>query len=62
MKNSKNIKQAVFIIGFIALLVGAFGAIADKSLVNHFLPIHTGFMLIGTVLLHKEEEAPKPCN
>lgn len=61
MKNSKNIKQAVFTIGFLALLVGVFGAIADKSIMNHFLSIHTGFMLIGTVLLHKEEDA-KPCH
>jgi len=55
MKNSANIKQLVFIIGFIALLVGVFGAIADKSMMNYFLPIHTGFTLMGTAILNKEE-------
>lgn len=55
MKNSTNLKQVVFIIGFLALFIGVFGAIADKSMVNHILSIHSGVMLMGTVLLHKEE-------
>lgn len=55
MKNLENTKQIVFIIGFISLLVGVFGAIANKSLIESFFPIYTGFTLIGTVLWHKEE-------
>lgn len=55
MKNSRNIKQAVFVIGFIALLLGAFGAIADQSVIHYFLPIHAGFMFMGMAVLHKEE-------
>ncbi len=56
MKNLENIKQIVFIIGFIALLVGVFGAIANKDLMSYFFPIYTGLTLMGTALLHK---APK---
>ena len=55
MKKSENVKQIVFIIGFIALFVGVFGAIANKSLVAFFFPIYAGLTLIGTTLFHKEE-------
>ncbi|WP_350287138.1 hypothetical protein [uncultured Croceitalea sp.] len=56
MKNSENLKQVVFIIGFITLLIGVFGAIANKSLMAYFLPIYAGLTLLATVLLHKEEQ------
>ena len=55
MKNSENIKQVVFIIGFISLLVGAFLAISSQSLATNFFPIYIGLTLIGTAVLHKEE-------
>ncbi|MDT0607907.1 hypothetical protein [Croceitalea rosinachiae] len=57
MKNSENAKQVVFIIGFIALLIGVFGAIASQSLMAYFFPIYTGFILIGTALMHKEKSS-----
>ncbi|WP_394970267.1 hypothetical protein [uncultured Croceitalea sp.] len=55
MKNSNNIKQVVFIMGFIILLVSAFTAISAKSIVTNFFPIYTGLALIGMAISHKEE-------
>ncbi len=54
MKNFKNLKQAVFILGFIALLVGAFSSLAGAHPMASFFPVYTGLFLMGTVLLHKE--------
>ncbi|GMN10959.1 hypothetical protein MTsPCn9_27290 [Croceitalea sp. MTPC9] len=56
MKNSNNIKQVVFIIGFITLLAGVFTAISAKTIATNFFPIYTGLALIGTALSHKEGE------
>jgi hypothetical protein len=56
MKNSNNIKQVVFIIGFITLLVGAFTAISAKSIVTNFFPIYAGLALMGMAISHKEEK------
>ena len=55
MKNSNNIKQIVFIIGFITLLVGVFAAISAKTIATNFFPIYTGLVLIGVTISHKEE-------
>lgn len=55
MKNSENIKQVVFIIGSITLLVGTFLAISSKSLATNFFPIYIGLTLMGTAVMHKEE-------
>lgn len=55
MKNSNNSREVVFIIGFITLLVGAILAISSKSLATNFFPIYIGLTLIGTSVLHKEE-------
>lgn len=54
MKNFQNLKQAVFTIGFISLLLGAFTGLAGKGAMAAFFPIYTGLLLMGMVLSHKE--------
>ncbi len=56
MKNSNNIKQVVFIIGFLTLLVGLFNVISN-SLMTNFLPLYIGLALIGLSVSHKEEKS-----
>lgn len=56
MKNSNNIKQVVFIIGFITLLVYVFIAISAKTITTNFFPLYTGLALIGMVISHKESK------
>ncbi len=54
MKNFKNLKQTVFILGFLAVLVGTFASFAGVHPMGSFFPVYTGLFLMGTVVLHKE--------
>ncbi len=55
MKTIDNTKKAVLAIGGLAILTGLIGLINSTSLMEQFFPLYTGFTLVGTVLLHKEE-------
>ncbi len=59
MKNLNNTKKTVLAIGTLALLAGIVGLFDSESLMEQFLPLYSGFTLIGTVLLHKEKQTAK---
>ena len=59
MKNSNNIKQVVFIVGFITFLVSVFIAVSNKSLATNFFPIYVGLTLMCSAVMHKEENNTK---
>lgn len=54
MKTNDIMKQMVLLVGVLILLFGIVGLWHSTSLMEQFFPIYTGFTLIGTVLLHKD--------
>lgn len=50
-------KLTVLGIGCIAVVASLIGALRNMSVVEFLFPIYTGFVLIGTVLLNKEEKS-----
>ena len=59
MKTIDRTKKVVLAIGSIALVVGVVGLFDSTSLMEQFFPLYTGFTLIGTTLLHKEDTNTK---
>lgn len=57
MKNLKNLKQGIFILGFLSFLLGMFVTFAASNPMVAFFPLYTGLFFMGTVLLHKENTA-----
>lgn len=57
MKNFRNLKQGVFILGFIAFLLGVFITFAASNPMVAFFPLYTGLFFMANVLLHKEKNA-----
>lgn len=57
MKTMDNTKKVVLAIGSIALISGIVGLINSNGLMEEFFTLYTGFTLIGSTLLHKEENA-----
>lgn len=54
MKNFKNLKQGVFILGFLTFLLGVFMSLATSNPMGAFFPLYTGLFFMGSVMLHKE--------
>jgi len=55
MKKMDNTKKVVLVIGAIAVTAGIIGLFNSQSLMQQFFPLYTGFTLMGTALLHKED-------
>jgi len=51
-----NTKRTVLTIGCISVAASLVGALMNMSIVEFLFPIYTGFVLMGTVLLNKEEK------
>ena len=55
MKTLDTTKKTVLAVGSLAIIIGFLGLVNAASLMEQFFPLYTGFALVGTVLLHKEE-------
>jgi hypothetical protein len=55
MKKMDNTKKTVLVVGALAIFAGVIGLFNSNSLMEQFFPLYTGFTLLGTVLLHKEQ-------
>lgn len=56
MKRMDKTRMTVLGIGCVAVVASSVGAINNMSVVEFLFPIYSGFVLIGTVLLNKEEK------
>ena len=54
MKTIDSTKKVVLVIGCFAILAGFLGLFNSSSLMEQFFPLYTGFTLLGTALLHKD--------
>lgn len=55
MKTIDNTKKVVLAIGGLAILTGLVGLFNSTSPIEQLFPLYSGFTLVGTTLLHKEE-------